>query len=220
MKRTITNLDHLVIAAETLEQGVEYIQEALSVTVPFGGEHPKMGTHNHIAKIGEDIFIEIIAINPDMTAPTRPRWFNLDDPNLQSKLKEKPRLISWVVNTSDIYECIKGAACSFGRPEPISRGELSWHFGLPADGRLLAGGILPYLIQWGTSEHPASKMADIGLELMSLKVYHPQSAWLQDILQSIDAQNLVEIVPGSSSKGSYLEATFKTPAGTRVLRSD
>lgn len=220
MNKAVSNLDHLVIAAHTLEQGVEFVRETFDVTVPFGGEHPKMGTHNHLAQIGHNIFIEIIAINPDLAPPSCPRWFNLDDPALQNKLKTRPRLISWVINTNDIYECVKGAACSFGKPEPISRGNLSWYFGLPADGRLLAGGMLPYLIQWKTTAHPASQMADIGLELMSLKIYHPKDLWLQNILQSVGAQDLVEVIPSSSSNEACLEATFNTPAGIRTLRSD
>ncbi len=64
-----TKLDHLVVAAKGLRQGVEYIRKELGVDMPFGGEHPKIGTHNHLIQLGDDVFLEVIAINPDLPAP-------------------------------------------------------------------------------------------------------------------------------------------------------
>ena len=37
-------LDDLVIAADTLEQGVDYIESVLGVKMPVGGKHPLMAT--------------------------------------------------------------------------------------------------------------------------------------------------------------------------------
>ena len=212
-------LDHLVIAAHTLEQGVNYVEKQLGVTVPYGGEHPKMGTHNHLARLGDDAFLEIIAINPNSSPPGRPRWFNLDDSRMQQSLRESPRLISWVVNTTDLTSLLEGAQCSFGTPEPISRGELSWNFALPSDGRLLGGGFLPYLIQWHVQEHPAGKMADIGLRLKSLTLYHNNVRWLQRMLAAIRADELVEIKEASAAEPPSMRAVFDTPLGERELYS-
>jgi hypothetical protein len=38
---------------------------------------------------------------------------------------------------------IQKASISLGTPELISRGEARWYFGVPDDGRLIAGGMLP-----------------------------------------------------------------------------
>ncbi len=153
-----TKFDHLVVGAQNLEQGVAYIKEKLGVEVPFGGNHLKMGTHNHLMRVGNNVFLEIIAIDPEHPAPERPRWFGLDDPFIQMSLENTPRLLSWVVNCEDIRKTIGKASCSFGHPELLSRGSLNWYFGLPSDGRLIAGGFLPYLIQWIDIEHPSNKM--------------------------------------------------------------
>lgn len=217
--KTRTRIDHLVIGAHTLEQGVAYVERLLGVTLPFGGVHPKMGTHNHLARLGDDIFLEIIAINPAGEAPGRPRWFNLDDRQMQQSLKKSPRLISWVVNTADIKSLLQGAQCSFGAPELISRGQLTWHFALPSDGRLLGGGFLPYLIQWHDAVHPAVKMADVGLRLKSLSAYHENPKWLSGLLASIGADGLVKVHGASGRELPGLRAIFDTPGGEVELRS-
>lgn len=210
-------LDHLVVAARYLQQGVDYIEEKLGVIMPFGGEHPKMGTHNHLMQLGGGVFLEIIAINPDAPAPQRPRWFGLDDPLVQKSLDKSPRLLTWVANCNDISEVIKNAACSFGQPELISRGELNWHFALPADGRVLGGGFLPYLIQWHVDEHPSKKMADFDVRLQSLEIYHPYPGWLETILASINVTNLVKVSGISPEKKPYIKAVFTTPRGRGEL---
>lgn len=31
----------------------------------------------------DGMYLEVIAVDPDAPAPTRPRWFSLDDPTMQ-----------------------------------------------------------------------------------------------------------------------------------------
>jgi len=50
-------LDHLVIASETLEEGVAHVRDKLGVEIPFGGKHPLMGTHNHLMQFGSEAFL-------------------------------------------------------------------------------------------------------------------------------------------------------------------
>jgi hypothetical protein len=211
--------DHLVVGAKDLAQGVAYIKEKLGVEMPFGGKHLKLGTHNHLLRVGHNIFLEIIAIDPEQPAPKRPRWFGLDDPLIQMSLEETPRLLSWVANCTDIRKTIRNASCSFGHPELISRGSLNWYFGLPSDGRLVAGGFLPYLIQWIDTEHPSNKMADAGIDLLNVSIYHHYPSWIENILISIEARGLVEICHPPNGGKSFIEAQFKTPNGLRKISS-
>src|SRR3954468_10110690 len=82
-------LDHLTVAALTLEQGAAHIQRALGVKIPPGGSHPQMGTHNHLMLLGDGIFLELIAPDPAVT-PQRTRWFGLDDPAMRARLENSP----------------------------------------------------------------------------------------------------------------------------------
>lgn len=214
-----TKLDHLVVGAQTLSQGVEYIQKTLGVDIPHGGEHIRMGTHNLLMRLGDNTFFEVIAIHPDIPCPSVPRWFGLDDPFIRQQLKRSPALLTWVVNTRDIQTLLANADCSFGRPQKIGRDNLSWLFGLPRDGRLLAGGMLPYIIQWQTTSHPSTRMTDRGCRLKHLKLFHPHPNWIKTLLVSIHADHLVTLHPLAENNSPYLEATLDTPAGIKTLKS-
>jgi hypothetical protein len=84
-------LDHLVVAANTLDQGSAYVQDRLGVSPAGGGKHVAMGTHNRLLKLGPGQYLEVIAIDPEGRQPDSPRWFNLDDPDLQARLKSRPQ---------------------------------------------------------------------------------------------------------------------------------
>ena len=213
------NLDHLVVGAETLEQGVTYVKEQLGVAIPKGGEHPSMGTHNHLMQLGGNVFLEVIAVNPDAPAPDRPRWYGLDDPFVRARLRTQPRLLGWVVNTTDLTGLQAKTSFSFGEATRVSRGDLTWDFGIPDDGRLLAGGMLPYLIQWHTDTHPAERMRNVGCTLEKLELHHPQPEWLSAILNEIGAAELVEVRGLNGNAAPFLEAHIETPAGTKMLSS-
>ena len=214
-----TQIDHLVVGALSLEQGVEYIRESLGVDMPYGGIHMEMGTHNHLMQIGKNMFLEIIAINNEINRPKSPRWYGLDDPFIRKQIEIQPTLLTWVVNTSNIHELMQQATFSPGKAEVIRRGDLSWYFGLPSDGRLLAGGMLPYVIEWLTDKHPSENMVNLGCNLQGLEIHHPYSLWLQSALQSIDAANLVKINSLPENDLPYLKAQIKTPTGIKELLS-
>jgi len=201
-------------------QGVAYIRECLGVTMPYGGTHPVMGTHNHLMRLGNGLFLEVLAIDPDIDPPSRPRWFGLDDPFIRQRIAKKPVLLTWVVNTDHINQLLKQAPISFGKAELISRGELKWYFGLPRDGRLLSGGILPYAIEWQTPYHPAGKMADLGCRFKRLEIYHSNIPWLRDMLNAIGAAELVTLHALPAGEMPFLKAYIETPRGLKRIQSD
>jgi len=61
-----TRIDHLVIGAADLTQGIDYVKECLGVDMPYGGEHEKMGTHNHLMQsVLESIgAVDLVKIHP------------------------------------------------------------------------------------------------------------------------------------------------------------
>lgn len=214
-----TALDHLVIGAATLADGVAYIEETLGVTLPFGGEHPRMGTHNHLMQLSPTTFLEIIAINPTAPAPARPRWFGLDDPYVRAALQKTPRLLTWVVNTQELATLHGQSQVDLGEIMPQVRGELEWLITIPRDGHLLGAGLFPTVIQWQVEGHPARAMADLGCSLTALNLYHPYSEWLTNVLTAIGADHLVTIHPLPSNATPYMAAEFMTPTGVQRLSS-
>jgi len=214
-----TRFDHIVIAASTLEEGVAYVRDTLGVTLPKGGEHPLMGTHNHLMKIGDERFLELVAINPDAKAPSRPRWFALDDPAVQHSLQAKPRLLTWVVNTDNLANLQTQSSLPLGEPVALTRGDLRWLFAIPKDGSLLAGGLLPHVMQWQTDTHPSNGMQDLNCRLVELTVHHPYADWVSAKLEQMGAADIATIKPRAANELPYLSVCIDTPNGQVELDS-
>lgn len=214
-----TKIDHLVIGAATLEQGVAYVKDQLGVDIPFGGVHETMGTHNHLMRLNAEIFLEVIAINPAGKPPEQPRWYGLDDPYVRQQIVQQPSLLGWVVSTQAIKTLLPQTQYPFGEIRQISRGDLSWYFGLPEDGRLLAAGMVPYVMQWQTESHPANNMQDTGCQLQQLSLHHANANWLEGVLEQIGAREIVSIHALENHAAPYIEAHINTPNGLKTLTS-
>ena len=168
-------LDHLVVAARTLEEGDAWIASRLGVHTVAGGRHPLMGTHNRLLGLAGRRYLEVIAIDPQAPPPVRPRWFSLDTDAMRERLAQGPALIHWVQRVDDI----EGALASY--PErvdvlDVSRGELTWRIGVPRDGRLPCEGACPTLIQWKGTAHPCDLLPDSGCALLELRTGGPLAA--------------------------------------------
>ena len=147
-------LDHVAIGCATLAEGAAYIRGKLGVDVPVGGRHERMGTHNLLMRIGDKVYLELIAIDPEAPMPGQPRWFALDDPAQQAHLRERPRPIAWIAGTGDIAAVLAASPVDLGRAVDMSRGELRWRISLRDDGALPEAGALPILIEWAQGRIP------------------------------------------------------------------
>jgi hypothetical protein len=194
-------LDHLVIAVPSLEIGAAWFEERTGVKAQIGGKHLLMGTHNLLAKLGTDTYLEIISLDPEAPAPTRARWFELDTPILE------PRLIHWVARCENL-EQIKDVD---GTITAVTREAYSWRITIPDDGHLPDGGVFPTLIQW-YSPNPSSNLENTGLELLILELYHPNSESIQAKLQALNLE-----LPVQFAQSPRLKATLETPRGIIVL---
>jgi len=230
-----SQIDHLVVAAHSLQQGVEWCEATLGITPAAGGEHEKYGTHNRLFKIATPAFpvayLEIIAINPDAVIEKKPpptRWFDLDNSQLQAELLKSPRLIHFVANTSNIQDARhawkaqgidRGPVIHASRKTP--KGLLQWQITVRLNGDRLFDGTLPTLIQWGKPEaadpmhlHPRNHLPRSGVSLKSLSVSHPSAGKIQAAYDAISLGNI------SVSEGTAnIVATLQTPKGLVTLES-
>ena len=103
-------IDHITVAADGLRAGVAHAEAALGVTIPFCGAHPLMGTHNHLLRLGDTLFLEIIAPDPAAGPLSQRRWFGLDDAKQRAELAVSPRLATWIVATDDIEASLRQVA--------------------------------------------------------------------------------------------------------------
>jgi Glyoxalase-like domain len=213
MSEAAALLDHLTVAALTLEQGVAHVKRALGVALPFGGAHPLMGTHNHLMQLGEGVFLEIIAPDPAVT-PQRTRWFGLDDPRMRASLERAPRLIHWVARVPDLALALREIDAASGEVVPVTRGTLSWRISVPRDGSMPFDGAFPTLIEWPAGPHPSARMADFGCRLEQLSIVHPEGGRLSQALEPVIIDDRIVISTGPVTQ---IRATINTPNGQREL---
>ena len=196
-------IDHFAIGANNLELGISFLQEQLGVEIPRGGKHPAMSTHNCLAQSGNSSFIELISIDPEAPDPGRVRWFTLDDPKTQARIAEAPKALCWVVNTDDLEAVIAASPVDLGEVLELSRGDLSWKLTVPKDGSLVEGGLLPAFIEWSREPHPSSGMQDIGVELKTVRLTHPDPEKLTAMLTALSVEHLVKVVAGKEAGLSF-----------------
>ena len=200
MPTPVCHFDHLVIAAQNLTDGVAWFEQLSGIHMPVGGSHPRMGTHNHLSATGENSFVEIIAVNSDAEKPDRPRWFGLDNPATSAKLSESPRLLTWVVNTTDINATLltaRHAGFDAGEAIEMTRGNLRWRIAVRADGALVENGTFPVIIEWPAGAHPASAMTDQGLRVKRINLMHPQPELLRGGLAALGMDTLASVKPST-----------------------
>lgn len=206
-------IDHLVITAPTLQAGVRAVEQALGVPMQAGGEHPDMGTHNYVLRLGDTLFLEVIAVNPEANAPERRRWFELD----AAASMPAPRLAAWVARTTDIQQAAANATVPVGTVLPLTRGSLSWRLTVPDDGSRVLQGAAPQLIQWDGDAHPAANMVRRDCSLIRLEAFHPSAGALSRFLQDIGFSGAFCATPLNEDEQPYLAAHVQTPAGVRML---
>lgn len=206
-------LDHIAITAPSLEVGIEYVRQTLGVIPQVGGDHPRMGTHNCVLKLGEQLYLEVIAINPHAPRPDRPHWFQLDTLDPARPI----RLATWIARTDDIHAAAKASPLSLGEIEPMSRGPMNWLITLPPDGSLPLGGIAPTLIQWEAGIHPSAAMPECGCSLVRLEGFHSQAEKVISVLESIGFEGDFRVFPLPPEQKPYLVAHIQTPSGMRQM---
>ena len=207
------DLDHITVTAPDLVSGAAYVHQLLGVQALPGGEHPRMGTHNMFVRLGPELFLEIIAINPHADKPERPRWFALDELTAASQ----PRLSNWVARTDDIAAAHARSPEALGEIEAMSRGANHWLITIPKDGSLPLQGVAPALIEWHTERHPAAGMPELGVSLLRLELHHPDAARITRLLQALNLRGDVEVKAIAEGQPAQLLAYLQTPAGIRVL---
>lgn len=204
-------IDHLVYAAPRLDEAVDHLERLLGVRAAPGGQHRDRGTRNALIGLGGDCYLEVIGPDPEQRDFNGPRWFETD------RLTE-PRLVAWAAKAGSIeviWETARAQGVELG---PISEGSrqqpdgtwLRWKFTDPAVQSM--DGIVPFLIDWGASPHPAHD-APRGCTLVDLHAQHPDD---KGALRALSVLGLnLDVQRGT---GAALMATIESPRCRIELR--
>lgn len=179
----LATVDHLVYAVPSLKAGVERIERLLGVRATPGGQHLGRGTRNALLSLGPDTYLEIIGPDPDQPRPPEPRWFGID-------ALQEPRLVTWAAKGTNLERRASDAAragVTLGEVGAGSRQQsdgvmLTWRYTNPRT--VVAGGVVPFFIDWGRTPHP-SRTAAQGASLLELRAEHPDSEDVRRMLSRI-----------------------------------
>ncbi len=194
-------LDHLVLATADLLGTVRRFADATGVAPVEGGRHEKWGTRNFLVGLGGTTYLELLGPDPD--ANQEPA-FDFGDPGTE-------RFLTWAIHPADIDAVLataQAAGTDLGTIGPLSRktpsGELlSWRVSTPPHD--LYDGLVPFLIDWGTTPHPTTSLPTV--ELVGLHASHPQADELREVLTVLSTS--LDLSTGPAA----LTATFRGPRG-------
>jgi len=199
-------IDHLVLAAPSLAAGIEAIEERLGTRPVPGGRHPSFGTHNALVALGPEVYLEVVAPDPTLPAPARGIGFG-------AGAVERPCLVTWALRSDDIEaaasEADLGAVQRGLRERPDGR-ILRWRLSDPYAER--AAGVVPFLIDWGNSPHPAALAPTAGA-LVDFRLWHPDPAGVREQLRLLGLDMAVTEAPEPG-----LVAVVESAAGRVELR--
>jgi hypothetical protein len=202
-------IDHLVYAAPDLRAAVADLEERLGVRARDGGRHTGLGTRNALLSLGPATYLEIIAADPGQPRPAMPRPFGIDGISAS-------RLAGWALACDDIDATVARARRGGYDPGDVTDGQRTGPAGTVLRWRMTpgpgAGGLVPFLISWGDTDHPA-RSAPRGLTLEAFHLEHPDPPAVASWLAAVGAD--VEIRHAATAA---LVARLRGPRGEMVLR--
>lgn len=208
-------LDHLTVIAPTLVEGVSHVRKCLDVDVPFGTQHDYMGTHNHRLQLGDSVYLEIVALDPDGTKPNSSRWFNLDNQEqIESDWIDGRRLRGCVASTTDIESLISTHSNVFGKQASLPPDNPEFDFSIPTDGSLPLEGAVPSLIDHRGYPTSMADIPDRGVRLLTYSLEHPEPETLGELYRELCLDRSPEILFGPLIRW---KASIETPTGVKEL---
>lgn len=182
------------------------VRESFGVEPVPGGHHPVYGTRNALVALGAACYLEIIGPDPKVLEREEVHVFGIHE-------LPGPRLVTWAANGQDLERLTSSArkegvdlgtvsAGSRHRPDGM---ELTWSFTDPLAAR--NGGVLPFFIDWGDTEHPAQSLPR-ECELLELNLHHPHAASVEQRLRAIGIE-----MPVRAAEDPRVAARIRTPRG-------
>ncbi len=202
-------IDHLVYGAPDLDEAVESLAVRLGVRPVRGGRHLAFGTWNALLAVGPDAYLEILSPDPGREPSVRPSIFGVDE-------LAEPRLVGWVARARDRADmdarrrAARAAGIDMGKPlegrrETRDGRTLRWVLTDPYMRHF--DGVLPLLIDWLDTPHPA-RAAPAGVRLLRLTGAHPAGRAARAALDALGIDLEVARAPKPA-----LRATLEGPVG-------
>ena len=208
-RATEVHVDHLILGARDLDEGIRRFEERTGVRPMVGGEHPGRGTRNALVSLGPGLYIEILA--PQASAP---------DAGRVAELRALTDLVpyGWAVFVRDVDAArrrLGDAGLGLSEIQPGSRARpdgslLQWKT-FDVEKPKIAG--IPFFIRWGDGTTHPSQDSPAGCRLQRLRVATPDAAAMRRAFAALPLDVAAEAGPRAG-----LDITLECPKGTVRFR--
>jgi hypothetical protein len=199
-------LDHFIYAGRDLDALIAAFAGLTGVTPARGGRHPGLGTHNALVSLGDDVYFELLATDPEQKASLAG--------TLGGRIQAlaAPRLLAYMLRSEDL-ERQQGVLERHGigsdlfdasRQTPDG-GTLRWRLLVPHDSAF--GDLVPKFIDWLDTVHPATTSVR-GCSFESFEIGHPESAELNALFAELGVDEMAE-----RASQPCLRVRLQTPRG-------
>ena len=177
-------IDHIVYAVPDFDAALIYLENQFGILPSIGGRHLQRGTKNALINLGNQCYLEILAVDHENTDFHGQRWMGMD-------LIGQPAVTRWAVKSDNIekeslllaqFRSDLGVITS-GERKTTDGSLLKWKMTLPAPAPVVE--IAPFLLDWSKSAfHPCDRLDSL-CELVSLDLYHPQPELFNGLFKSL-----------------------------------
>lgn len=191
-KHVPNSIDHILLIVNDLDSGMNQFERMTGVKPQVGGAHPGRGTQNALVSLGDAMYVEIIAPNPDDVAG--------EAAAAQAAPYDSLTPISWAIRSEDLDALVARLRQNGVATGPITPGSRVRPSGAKLEWRTLmlaeaAQPFAPFFIQWGAfSQHPATT-SPMGCTLRDLRFEHPAPDELRSMFSALGIETIVEQGP-------------------------
>lgn len=203
-------IDHIAYAVPNLEKSCKDLEEKLGCKVVIGGRHLNNGTHNALINLGNEIYLELLAIDEENKEIKSPRWMGVD-------IITEPRVTRWAIKSDNLgaelatlKEYNEGLAQSFeGSRKKQDGSTLKWHMALPLPSPEIE--LAPFAVDWKDSIHPTKSLPD-ECELLSIEFKHPNPAKVNELFSKLNIEHKAH-----QAVSTEIKLVIKSPKGVIEL---
>ena len=204
-------IDHIVYAVPDFEAAIEQLEKIVGIRPTFGGYHAFKGTKNVLVNLGNQCYLEILAVDETNLNIKPPRWMGVD-------LITEPKITRWSLKSVDwkqeskvlkSYHAEMGIMKD-GKRETADGDLLTWRMLMPLANPAVE--LVPFFTDWQTSSiHPTDNLLE-KCQLMDITFTHPTPELVQATFDKLNLNYTIQ--KGESSK---IEITIDTPNGRVVI---
>jgi hypothetical protein len=201
--------DHFLLGCSSLDAGIQFIKDKTGIEALKGGKHPHIGTHNALLSLGEKVYLEIIAPDPEAKSLINEYAF----------LKEMsaPALIMWAARTDNMDDLLKRVQQAGYKNSGISPGSRQRADGTVLKWRSLSvetgiNSVVPFFIEWDKSSRHPSIDSPKGCSVDNFEIEYPEPEKLKAVFTQLQID-----VPLKKGIKASLQLKINSPKGTILL---